>query len=415
MAKDTMESLLKILGDRSKEISEEIKMISKSVDGIAKSLAIGGIPTVEAGVAGVTVMEGGRPEMLVRNAIGRALGVGVSFFPRGVSEFQKRLAAVYPVIEGKVVEEPQEVVPGVMPMDFELKGQLPTRQTSLLHETKLVVNDALRILDSLQPIRSDADEDRVRALKSLVRAGLSSLLDESGRVDRPRKPKVVEVLGHLRGEGDTIGGHLAALQRELGIDFSDTLDIGSMPDGITTTEEAQSAAEFDLLMRYAEILKKRFEEFFNALRDPRDGSFTGRLAFVSLLLPLVAESVREVEVAMNRFGLGAEERRTVFILEQTTDSGSLISLDGIFSWIKNFALQEGPNLIAQGGRLGLIMVVDVADRLRDLVNQILNPSQPPMPPHPTLDEPLVKDGLAQLAAALDGFSSPSYNGEQGMM
>jgi hypothetical protein len=145
-------------------------------------------------------------------------------------------------------------------------------------------------------------------------------------------------------------------------------------------------------------------------QDPRNSSFSGRLAFVSTLFSVVAASVREVEADMDAVELSQPERRTAFIVDPSVDPSpiTLISINSILSWIEDFASAEGPDLIAKSGLIGLTRVVGiVSERLEPLVRELLDISkgtadQPA--PHPGLTHSRVRNALQQLDDQLKQFN-----------
>ena len=352
----------------------------------------------DAIVGGGGGLDGAVAQRKVSRVVAQVLGRPTGRDPKS---FRAALTATFPEDKetGNIVQEP---VRGVVSLEAE-SGQLAASQGTLSHEVQLITKDALEVLDGLRSIGPDTDQEKAEALKEIVHSELTALIGEAGRVDRPRKSRIDEIFDQLLGQN----GHLDQLRDELGLNSAG--DALNNPD-LVTSEEAQLLASMDLLKQYAGTLESAFSRFFrtSAGQDPRDGSFSGRLAFVSLLFSVVAASVRDVEADMDAVGLSAAERRTVFINDPTTTGGSfLISIDSILSWVENFALEEGPDLIAKSGLIGLNRVLNIANsRLWPLVDELVLFSQPAstsLAPHPGLTRSRVQNTLQQLKGQLEQF------------
>lgn len=365
-----------------------------------------------------------RVSKVVAQLLGRPIGpIGGGGDPRS---FMAALTGAFPEKDGQIVLEP---VRAVVSLEVE-RGQLAASQGTLFREVQLIVNDALKVLEGLHSITFQTDKEKEEALKQIVRSEFSSLSGEAGRVDRPRKSRVDEIFAQLLGTGTstpTDGSHLRRLRKELGLNIMG-MGPNAMRDDLTnqdlvTSEEAQLIASMDLLDQYANTLVGSFTTFFGTLAgmDPSNGSFSGRLAFVSTLFSVVAASVREVEADMDAVELSQPERRTAFIFDPTVKvKGTFpfrISINSILSWVEDFASVEGPDLIAKSGLIGLNRVIGIVkDRLEPLVRELLEiskgakgkPTANPTgsSPHPGLTHSRVRNALQQLDDQLKEFVNP---------
>jgi hypothetical protein len=354
-----------------------------------------------------TGTDGSAAARKVSKAIAQILGRPIGGDPK---TFLAALTAAFPEKDGQIVQTP---VRAVVNLEVE-RGLLAASQATLFHQVQLIVNDALRVLNGLRSISPDTDAEEAGALTEIVRQEFTSLIAEAGRVDRPRKARIDETLEQLLGTT----GHLEQLRRELGLNATDQVGNSSFIVDVVpvvTSEEAQLVASMNLLIQYGGTLRRYFDDFFETDdgQDPRSGSFSGRLAFVSLLFSVVAASVREVENDMDAVDFSEAERRTAFItgppLKGVT---SRISVDGILSWVEIFALEEGPDLIARSGRIGLDRVLEIVNtRLAPLVRELLRISRGKggqQAPHPGLTHSRVRNALEQLSNQLKQFD-PDYH------
>ncbi len=317
--------------------------------------------------------------------------------------FRTTLRATFPAdpATGQIARDPVRSVVSLY-SDSGAAGELVAAQGTLRQIVNLVIVDAHKVLNGLRPIGNDTDEERVQALTAIVRHSFDTLADEAGRVDRPRQSLIIDTFDALLPPG----GFLADLRDEL--DLSAPADSRSNPDLVTTTE-AQIIASMDLLDEYAQTLFDAFDRFFLSPtgQDPRNGSFSGRAAYVTLLFSVVAQSVRELLDDMSAVGLSAPERRTTFITDPV--SATAISVDGIFSWTENVMLNTGPRLLADSGLIGLNRVeLTIRNRIAPLVNELLNISRGisatnTPAPHPGLTHSRVRNALVQLTNQIAQF------------
>jgi hypothetical protein len=85
---------------------------------------------------------------------------------------------------------------------------------------------------------------------------------------------------------------------------------------------------------------------------------------------VVAGSVAEVRGALDAVLIDAEERRTFSV---DLSEGQSILLEDLLDWVQDFATQEGPRLVKDGGRLAISEVLgSAASELQALVAGALN-------------------------------------------
>jgi hypothetical protein len=84
----------------------------------------------------------------------------------------------------------------------------------------------------------------------------------------------------------------------------------------------------------------------------------------------VAESVEETYRVMDAVLLGPSERQTVLIdfPREGGETAPPMLVEELLSWVARFATEEGPALIKEGGRRGVLAIQPVAVRLQRLVD-----------------------------------------------
>jgi Carboxypeptidase regulatory-like domain len=276
-------------------------------------------------------------------------------------------------------------------------GAVTGAQASLYTRAKSAIDQALPLLEGLKPLRVDFDAENVNAIRGIVQTQLTELLAELGVEGGPRVQRVDQIFGFLLGDRpfidldvlrdpDQVEGTLGDLSERLGLERK----------RINTIEEEQNFTNFLVVVDHVVSLAESWDaqrKFF-ARESVADGvePFLGtQLVLLSRDLEVVAESVREVEFAMNSVFLGPNERQTLelrFPQAAQTSSGQQAGaptatgtppmfVSELLSWVERFATDEGRKLIDEGGRLGVVAFRPTILLLEALVRAALVPPQDP--------------------------------------
>jgi hypothetical protein len=247
----------------------------------------------------------------------------------------------------------------------------------------------LPLLQGLVPLRPDFDQQEVDAACNVVRAELDALVEELGTDGGPRRARVDQLFDVLFNQttvgptGPVDGGMVGYLGFVFG--FADDQGVANS-DQVNTIEEEQDFSSYVLLTDHLHTVQQSWLAF----RGQRTQDLGTALFQLSRVLQVVAETIDEVESALNSVFVGDAERGVIRF--DTSSSGEML-VDELLSWIRSFAATEAPTLIANSGRRGLGPIVDTAIRLRalndDLVNEIANdPDLPDGMRHPRVRFPL---------------------------
>jgi hypothetical protein len=263
-------------------------------------------------------------------------------------------------------------------------GAVTGAQASIYTRAKATVERILPLVDGLQPLRVDFDPENVNAIRAIVRTQLSELAAELGVEGGPRVQRVDQLFGFLLGDqpfGDLavlrdpgeVEGNLGVLRDRLGLER----------ERINTIEEEQNFTNFlvvvDDVVSLAESWNAQRESFER--RNTVEPFLGTQLVLVSRDLEVIAESVREVEFAMNSVFLGPAERQTLELRFPTaTSAGSgqqagtptvagspPMFVSELLAWVEGFATEEGPQLIEEGGRQGVVAFRPTLQLLEALV------------------------------------------------
>jgi carboxypeptidase family protein len=246
--------------------------------------------------------------------------------------------------------------PRTYAVQTELGGGITGAQASIYHRAKVALDDALPLLDGLEPLLPDYDEQEVEAARSIVRTEFIELVNELGLEGGPRVQRVDDIFNLLLRQP---GGQLDNLRIRFGLDSS----------RVVTVEEEQNLTNFLVIADYVRGLRATW----SAVPDGARRYFTGtgqkflgtQLVLLSRTLSVVAESVDEANLVMDSVFIGPAERQTLR-LNLGKDVPSML-VEELMSWVTRFATEEAPTLIQDGGLRGVEAIVQTAGRLEDLV------------------------------------------------
>ncbi len=279
-----------------------------------------------------------------------------------------------------------------------LTGQIPIEQANLYRQASIIAMDALKVLAAITPFDPTADVDAVEALKALIRSQIDSLVTEFGRLDEPRGDLVNLYLNTLEANIRDLGIRGRLIDEDGFRSSSRSSSNIAKVFPVTLDDEAQVAA-IELLKNYRDTLEDIFDRFLaESTSEQISGHYSERLARVSILLPVVADSNTSLMAALDSIGFTESERRsdaalftslatglssTFFelliddnsVLDPDRPNGSVstldidrvslpnITLNDFNDWIDRFATLEAPTILADSGRFGLDFVTDQADTL----------------------------------------------------
>lgn len=264
-------------------------------------------------------------------------------------------------------------------------GGVTGGQASLYLRAKAAHEQITRMLDSLRPLRTDADPQDCEAYRGLVRDSVRRIVMELGREGGPRVPLVDAAFGTLTGfqptdrtapapvgeepqEGgpinvravvgwqqaargvvpqapaeidpDSVPGQLGALRDRFGLD----------DDHVNTVDEEKQRTSFWTLVELITDLQRSWDTRRLDLTLGAGNGFLGTdLVQISRLLAAAAEQVDELEGVLDSVLVSAAERQTL-ILDRATG----LTLDDLVQWMRVFFTEDGPNIIRDTGRDGLV-------------------------------------------------------------
>src|SRR5579875_32282 len=284
-------------------------------------------------------------------------------------------------------------VPRTYTVQTDLNGQIAGAQASIFSRGKVALDQSLPLLDGLYKLDPEATDEDVAAIKAVVKSQLTELINELGFVGGPRITRVDQYFNLLLGsttyplpatafapllqnDADQVQGTLGNLRDLLALSFTNQ-------DFVNSVEDEANLSNFRVISDYVTSLAQSWLNNINYLNLNTTTPFFGtQLVLLSRQLSVVAESVDEVRFTLDSVFVGPAERQTVKLNFVNTGFAPIF-LEDLLTWIQNFATEEGPRLIQDGGKFGVQNTfVQVATKLSDTIDQIINAqiASPPLPP-----------------------------------
>src|SRR5215510_10692923 len=246
-------------------------------------------------------------------------------------------------------------------------GAVTGAQASIYSRAKAMLDQSLPLLEGLHPLNAAFDVEDVEAIRAIVKSSLTELVAELGREGGPRVARVDELFFQLFATDDVddlddtedLDGQFGLLRIRFGLERK----------FVNTIDEEQNLTNYLIVADNAISLRFTWDQqkkFFDL--DATDVFLGTQSVQLSRALAVVAESVEETYFVMDSVFLGSAERQ---VLELHFDGSDLpaIFLGDLLSWVEMFATDEGPRLIRDGGKDGVIEAFSkTADKLFRLVD-----------------------------------------------
>ena len=177
-------------------------------------------------------------------------------------------------------------------------GTISAWQANLYRQATVIIGDAVRVLNGLMPFVPEAESDQVEALRALIRAEITALMEEFGRVDEPRNERVQSYFSALRI-------HIASFGRRAFLDNASRA---------ATVEDEAQVTGFELLGSYVRNLSSAWKTYLNKTGTSSTSfSLSQRVERANTLLPVIAQVNADFEAAMDSVGFAESERRSVSV------------------------------------------------------------------------------------------------------
>jgi hypothetical protein len=369
----------------------------------------------ERGQSAITV-EGKSMERQVERALTQVLGRAPG---RSPESFLSALNDTFPIVQyGNVARTPSRNIAPTYTTDGAYKNgddvlpahtnggiayQMSTRQATTHRQVRLLAGDALRILPTIQAFHPGADPEEIAALKALIDSQLRYLVDEFGRIDGPRAPRITALFMALRGQEQTdnkpeVMGSVKLLGKRALLDCTTTR--------VTTVQDEVQTTNYGLVKSYVEQIFTIWQENNSTLFLPCD-NYSARLEQVNVLLPVVNEANKAFVAALEAIGFSPHSQISTasnleLLSSQKEDPNSAgepkqkpeeklseeekaaakeeaemyapppnLTIRELDEWIDQFTALEAPAILGDAGQFGMDLVAYHADELFTVVYSIL--------------------------------------------
>jgi hypothetical protein len=291
-------------------------------------------------------------------------------------------------VEGRIESK---WTPRTYAIQTDLSGGLTGAQASVYSRGKVALEQSLPLLDGLYKLDPEAVDEDIVALKSVVKSQMTELVNELGFLGGPRVSRVNQYFNLLLGSNtfpanpklephplgntdpDVIQGTLGNLRDELGLSFTHQ-------DFVNSVEDETDLSNFRIISDYFTSLAQTWLNNVGfVVLNTKTPFFGTQLVLLSRQLSVLAESVDEVRFTLDSVFIGPSERQTTELRFHGHPNLAPIFLEDLLSWIHDFAAEEGPRLIQDGGKFGVQNTFHpVVDKLKTIVT--LLPSVHGLPP-----------------------------------
>jgi hypothetical protein len=275
-------------------------------------------------------------------------------------------------------------------------GEITGAQASVHKQAQVALEQALPLLDGLTPLRTDADEEDIEAMRAIIRTELTELVNELALVGGPRVLRVDTFFEKLLGDlppksfdPENVAGQMQRLGERFGLTRS----------RVNTLGEEQNFTNYLIMVDYVNSLYQSWDTkrgYFAGTQEPFLGT---QLVLLSQVLDAILEQLRETYDAMDSVFFGPAERQTTEV--SLPSEGVTMTVAEILSWVETFAAVEGRQLIQDAGKDGVVIFRSTIERLARIVKEAADKAaQPSNNPSRPFHTRRVANALLELASYL---------------
>jgi hypothetical protein len=244
-------------------------------------------------------------------------------------------------------------------------GALTGAQASIYARAKNALDQVLPLLAGITPLNPTIYPPQdLEAIRTVISTELRELVNELAWPAGPRIQRVNELFALLVGESrrsadanpDHVQGQLGTMRDRFGLTV----------DWVDTVEEEFVLTNFRVVVEQVLTLQESWFYDRNLLSrlDPNT-SFGTLLIWLSRGLEAVCESVDDLTFALDSVYVDAAQRQVIDLRLPGHDP---LLLSDLLDWIVRAGRDEGPKLIQDAGKDGVLAFAPVLRRLRELVD-----------------------------------------------
>jgi hypothetical protein len=254
-------------------------------------------------------------------------------------------------------------------------GALTGAQASIYARAKAAVDQIQPLLAGLTSLNPSLYPPQdLETIRTIVATELNELVSELGLAGGPRLQRVDELFGLLLGEGnrpklnpDRVKGQLGSLRDRFGLTVAN----------VQTIDEERIVTNFRVIVDLVLSLDTSWQtdrKLFS--RDVFSGkasktSFGTTLIWLSRSLEAVVESVGDVNFALDSVFVDAAQRQVIELRFPGTDESPII-LSDLLDWVVRACRDEGPRIVQDAGKDGVVAFSTVLQKLRKLVHETIH-------------------------------------------
>jgi hypothetical protein len=254
-------------------------------------------------------------------------------------------------------------------------GALTGAQASIYARASAAVDQVQPLLAGLTALNPALYPPQdLETIRTIVAAELTELVSELGLDGGPRIQRVDQLFDQLLGasanppdmDPDEVGGQLGTLRDRFGLTV----------DEVKTLDEERILTNFRVVVDQVLALNASWRtdrDLFS--RDVFSGkasqtSFGTTLIWLSRSLEAVIESVDDLNFALNSVFVDAAQRQVIELRFRENQEPPMI-LSDLLDWVVRTCRDEGPRMIQDAGKDGVVAVSRVLQKLRRLVRETI--------------------------------------------
>lgn len=275
-----------------------------------------------------------------------------------------------------------------------IEGQ-SVAQTSLFERAHASLTDAEKRLTELRPMETPKDPQNLDALRAVTASTYKRLVNELGEGGGPRNKRALRLFDALIGKQEP----------DAEIKLGDDSLLKQIQDEFTLTGTASSPEDSANLANFR-ILKENLFDIFRGwgnFKGEIEGDFGSRAAKLARTFDLIQDDVADLEAVLDAVGYDASDRESDQLLPDVIESEK-ITVDGLLTWTREFAAEEGPEMLKDGGVTGVKATLPTFDELTALSAAMETKLKEKF-----IDSKSVKDSLKSLNERLGEAQILAYN------
>jgi hypothetical protein len=229
-------------------------------------------------------------------------------------------------------------------------GGQSVAQTSLYERAQAAFKDAEKRLAALKPMQTPSDPENLDALRAVTLTTYKRLVTELGLAGGPREKRADRqfnvLIGAQAGPDFKLGDSSLLKQIEVKFKLENA--------GVNSAEDSANIANFRI------VRDNLFDVFrsWNGFNKDREGDFSEQAGKFSRVLALIQDDVTDVETALDEVSFDVTDRDSELV-----KANDELTINGLLTWIREFAAEEAPEMIDGGGAIGIAATFPTLEEL----------------------------------------------------